>query len=156
MCTFFSWIFIMYTKNGDWFPFSHGNNFILFTFILLEKGSSYKPDILPILTAPSIPFTTHKRIIRFVSSAGVVTFCPWTDQWSLFGLSKIISCKKHKKNSILKYWVLENVPSIKEHIKSEYTADLGSKGSFVLKPHERHSQQCWHRNQNQHESWDHC
>lgn len=53
---------------------------------------------------------------------------------------KIIARKKYKKNSILKYWVLENVPSVKEYIKSEYTAaDLGLEGSFVLKPHEGNS-----------------
>ena len=28
---------------------------------------------------------------------------------------KIIARKKYKKNSILKYWVLENVPSVKEY-----------------------------------------
>lgn len=40
----------------------------------------------------------------------------------------------------MKYWVLENVPSVKEYIKSEYTAaDLGLEGSFVLKPHEGNS-----------------
>ena len=49
---------------------------------------------------------------------------------------KIIARKKYKKNSILKYWVLENVPSVKEYIEDEYTAeDLGLEGSFVLRPH---------------------
>lgn len=49
---------------------------------------------------------------------------------------KIIARKKYKKNSILKYWVLENVPSVKEYIKSEYTAaDLG------LEEHVKHGRQ---------------
>lgn len=47
---------------------------------------------------------------------------------------RIIARKKYKKNSILKYWVLENVPNIQSYIKDEYTAnDLGLEGDFVLK-----------------------
>ena len=39
---------------------------------------------------------------------------------------KIIARKKYKPGSILKYWVLENVPAVKDHIKEEYTAaDFG-------------------------------
>lgn len=50
---------------------------------------------------------------------------------------RIIARKKFKANSVLKYWVLENVPSVKEHIKNEYTAaDLGLEGDFILKTHE--------------------
>ena len=50
---------------------------------------------------------------------------------------RIIARKKFKANSVLKYWVLENVPAVKEHIKSEYTAaDLGLEGDFILKTHE--------------------
>lgn len=49
---------------------------------------------------------------------------------------RIIARKKFKKGSILRYWVLENVPAVKEYIKDEYTAkDLDLKGDFVLKPH---------------------
>lgn len=50
---------------------------------------------------------------------------------------RIIARKKFKPNSILRYWVLENVPNVKEYIKEEYTAtDLGLEGDFVLHPHE--------------------
>lgn len=50
---------------------------------------------------------------------------------------KIIARKKYKKGSALKYWILENVPSVKEHIKEEYSAaDLGLKGDFILRPHD--------------------
>lgn len=46
---------------------------------------------------------------------------------------KIVARKKFKKNSILKYWILENVPNIQKYIKDRYTADdLGIEGSFVL------------------------
>lgn len=47
---------------------------------------------------------------------------------------KIIARKKFKKESVLRYWVLENVPGVKEYIKEEYTAaDFGLKGDFVLR-----------------------
>lgn len=46
---------------------------------------------------------------------------------------KIIARKKFKKGSILKYWVLENVPSVEGYIKEKYTAaDFGLDGDFVL------------------------
>ena len=47
---------------------------------------------------------------------------------------RIVARKKFKNNSVLKYWVLENVPAVKQHIKEEYTAaDLGLDGEFVLR-----------------------
>lgn len=50
---------------------------------------------------------------------------------------RIIARKKYKKNSCLKYWVLENVPNVKKYIKEEYTAaDLGLEGDFILRPHD--------------------
>ena len=49
---------------------------------------------------------------------------------------RIVARKKFKTGSVLRYWVLENVPSVKEYIKEEYTAaDLGLEGNFVLRPH---------------------
>lgn len=49
---------------------------------------------------------------------------------------KIIARKKFKKDSILKYWILENVPNVSAYIKDEYTAsDLGLTGNFVIHPH---------------------
>lgn len=46
---------------------------------------------------------------------------------------RIIARKKFKKNSVLKYWVLENVPSVKHYIKSQYSAkDLKLNGEFIL------------------------
>ncbi len=50
---------------------------------------------------------------------------------------KIVARKKFKQGSILRYWVLENVPAVKEFIKEKYTAaDLGLDGDFVLRPHD--------------------
>ena len=46
---------------------------------------------------------------------------------------RIIARKKFKENSVLKYWILENVPNVRSYIKESYTAeDLGLKGDFVL------------------------
>lgn len=46
---------------------------------------------------------------------------------------KIIARKKYKKNSVLKYWILENVPKVQSHIKDVYTADdLKLEGKFKL------------------------
>lgn len=50
---------------------------------------------------------------------------------------RIIARKKYKKDSVLKYWVLENVPAVELYIKKEYTAaDLGLEGDYVLKTRE--------------------
>ena len=47
---------------------------------------------------------------------------------------KIIARKKYKKGSILKYWILENVPKVQSHIKDEYSAqELQLPGKFKLK-----------------------
>ena len=46
---------------------------------------------------------------------------------------RIIARKKYKNNSVLKYWVLENVPAVKNYIKEVYSAaDLGLDGTFEL------------------------
>lgn len=46
---------------------------------------------------------------------------------------RIIARKKFKQGSDLKYWVLENVPSVQRYIKEEYSAqDLELDGDFVL------------------------
>ena len=50
---------------------------------------------------------------------------------------RIIARKKYKPNSVLRYWILENVPAVKNYIKEEYTADdLGLEGAFTLRPHD--------------------
>jgi len=46
---------------------------------------------------------------------------------------RIIARKKNKPGSILKYWILENVPKVKNHIKDQYTAkELDLDGTSVL------------------------
>ena len=50
---------------------------------------------------------------------------------------RIIARKKFKQGSVLKYWILENVPAVKQYIKEEYSAaDLGLEGDFILRPHD--------------------
>lgn len=50
---------------------------------------------------------------------------------------RIIARKKAKPGSVLRYWVLENVPAVEKYIKDEYTAeDLGLEGDIVLRPKE--------------------
>lgn len=47
---------------------------------------------------------------------------------------KIIARKKYKENSVLRYWILENVPNVRNYIKEEYSAaDLGLSGDFLLR-----------------------
>lgn len=46
---------------------------------------------------------------------------------------RIVARKKFKKGSKLKYWILENVPKIQDHIRDSYLAnDLGLKGTWSL------------------------
>lgn len=46
---------------------------------------------------------------------------------------RIVARKKYQKNSILKYWILENVGNARAHVRSTYSArDLDLKGKFVL------------------------
>lgn len=46
---------------------------------------------------------------------------------------KIVARKKYKKGSILKYWILENVPKVQIHIKERYSAkELNLEGNFEL------------------------
>jgi len=47
---------------------------------------------------------------------------------------KIIARKKYKKDSILQYWALENVPNISKYIKPEYAAEeLGLEGDWKFR-----------------------
>lgn len=49
---------------------------------------------------------------------------------------RIVARKKAKPNSTLRYWVLENVPAVKEYIRERYTARyLGVQSDIVLYPH---------------------
>jgi DNA (cytosine-5)-methyltransferase 1 len=46
---------------------------------------------------------------------------------------RIIARKKYKENSILCYWVLENVPNIRRYLQDQYSpSDLGLAGNFSL------------------------
>src|ERR1700754_5139446 len=46
---------------------------------------------------------------------------------------RIIARKKFRKGSLLKYWLLENVPKVQNHLQSKYTAkELALDGNFTL------------------------
>ncbi len=46
---------------------------------------------------------------------------------------RIVFRKKHKRNSILQYWLLENVPKVKDYIRDDYSGfSLGIKSSRIL------------------------
>ena len=46
---------------------------------------------------------------------------------------RIVARKKFKKNSILKYWLFENVPNVQSFVQSQYSAkDLDLTGDFIL------------------------
>jgi DNA (cytosine-5)-methyltransferase 1 len=46
---------------------------------------------------------------------------------------RIVARKKFKRSSILKYWILENVPKVQNYLKEEYHAkDLEIEGNFKL------------------------
>lgn len=55
---------------------------------------------------------------------------------------RIVARKKYRRNSILKYWILENVPKARKHIKKKYNAsDLGLDRKFVLQVKSKSSQE---------------
>lgn len=55
---------------------------------------------------------------------------------------RIVARKKYRRNSILKYWILENVPKARKHIKKNYNAsDLGLDRKFVLQVKSKSSQE---------------
>lgn len=48
---------------------------------------------------------------------------------------RIVARKKYKNKSILRYWILENVPNIRKYIKEQYSAEeLGIQGTFIFNP----------------------
>ncbi|NQV77204.1 MAG: DNA cytosine methyltransferase [Lutibacter sp.] len=46
---------------------------------------------------------------------------------------QIIAIKKYKKNSKLKYWLMENVPNSRNHVKKEYTFGMLGLNNNILK-----------------------
>lgn len=46
---------------------------------------------------------------------------------------RIVARKKYMEGSVLKYWILENVPNVERHLKAEYSfAELGLSGEGTL------------------------
>ena len=52
----------------------------------------------------------------------------------VFAFLRIVARKKYKKNSILKSWIMENVPNIASFLDDSYTSDqLGFEGKEMLR-----------------------
>ncbi len=92
-----------------------------------EEFERQVPDTEVIIgSPPCVAFSNSNKSGKGDKSVGILL---------LESYLRIIARKKFKKNSILKYWVLENVPNIQKYVKSEYTAnDLGLEGDFILCP----------------------
>lgn len=74
---------------------------------------------------PCIAFSNSNKSGKGDKSKGIELFKAYL---------KIIYRKKYKKNSILKYWILENVPNLQFHIKDEYSGkEFGVKSNNSLK-----------------------
>jgi DNA (cytosine-5)-methyltransferase 1 len=55
---------------------------------------------------------------------------------------RIVARKKYRRNSILKYWILENVPKASKHIKRKYKAkELGLDRNFTLEVKSKNSKE---------------
>ena len=74
---------------------------------------------------PCIAFSNSNKSGKGDKSKGIELFKAYL---------KIIFRKKYKENSILKYWILENVPNLQFHIRDEYSGkELGVKSNNTLK-----------------------
>ncbi|MCF8020942.1 MAG: DNA cytosine methyltransferase [Vallitaleaceae bacterium] len=91
-----------------------------------EEFDEIIPDSEVIIgSPPCIAFSNSNRSGKGDKSLGVKLFESYL---------RIIFRKKYKKDSILQYWILENVPNIGNYIKEQYSAiDLGLKGNNILK-----------------------
>jgi len=96
-----------------------------------EKFEELIPDTEVIIgSPPCVAFSNSNKSGNADKELGIELFTSFL---------RIIARKWNKKNSILKYWILENVPNIETYIEEKYTAkDLELKGipeeTVVLEP----------------------
>lgn len=95
-------------------------------FLTDEEFEEVVPDSEVIIgSPPCVDFSSSNKSGKGDKSLGIVL---------IESFLRIVARKKFKKGSILKYWILENVPNSQKYIKEEYTAkDLGLPGDFILK-----------------------
>ncbi|MDN6749183.1 MAG: DNA cytosine methyltransferase, partial [Staphylococcus equorum] len=91
-----------------------------------EEFEKLIPDSEIIIgSPPCVAFSSSNRSGKADKSLGILL---------LKAYLRIVARKLFKKNSKLKYWILENVSNIEKYIKPEYTmAELGLPGNSVLK-----------------------
>ncbi|WP_078410115.1 DNA cytosine methyltransferase [Priestia abyssalis] len=99
-----------------------------------EEFHSIIPDTEIIIgSPPCVAFSNSNRSGKGDKSLGIRLMESYL---------RIVARKKFKENSILKYWILENVPNLQNYIKDEYTAEeLGLKGDFTLKVRNENSKE---------------
>lgn len=113
-----------WTPAADTFKFNHQNAIVLNKDILSLDAKvldSVVPDTEIIIgSPPCVAFSNSNKSGNGDKTLGL----------SLINkLLQIVAIKKNKKASILKYWILENVPKSSPFIKDEYTFDeLGLDG----------------------------
>ncbi len=84
------------------------------SFLPDDEFNSIIPDTEVIIgSPPCVAFSSSNKSGKGDKAEGIKLFEAYL---------RIIARKKKKKNSILKYWILENVPNIQKYIKDEYTA----------------------------------
>ncbi|MPQ31253.1 DNA cytosine methyltransferase [Clostridium estertheticum] len=93
------------------------------SFLECNKFNEEIPDTeILIGSPPCVAFSNSNKSGKADKSLGIRL---------LEAYLRIVYRKLHKENSILKYWVLENVPNIEKYLKSSYTAeDLGINKSY--------------------------
>jgi len=84
------------------------------------------PDTEVIIgSPPCVSFSSSNRAGKADKSLGIVLIEKFL---------QIIAIKKHKKGSILRYWLMENVPNSKEYVKDKYTfSELGIDKNMLKK-----------------------
>lgn len=90
-----------------------------------EEFEKLIPDTEIIIgSPPCVAFSNSNRSGKADKTLGILL---------LKSYLRIVARKKFKKNSILKYWILENVKNIRNYIQESYTMkELGLEGDEVL------------------------
>ena len=91
-----------------------------------EEFHNVVPDTEIIIgSPPCVAFSNSNKSGKADKSLGILL---------LESYLRIVARKKFKKDSVLKYWVLENVPNINKYLKKTYSfKDLGLQGDYKLK-----------------------
>jgi DNA (cytosine-5)-methyltransferase 1 len=91
-----------------------------------DKFNELIPDTEVIIgSPPCVAFSNSNKSGKADKSLGITL---------VESFLRIVARKKFKEGSILKYWILENVPNLQHYIKDSYSAsDLDLEGDFTLR-----------------------